>query len=222
MSDEGQPTSGGGLGEMWRGFPGPVRWVVYGFAALMCIGFISMLSGGDDGEPTAGGVAPEFTQPEEGFTPPAEPEPVAEPVDTGRMSQGEWEEFRDSVMRTRGEFNDGTRRLAGECVAILSAGQIAEGLDCARDSMDGLDVDLTRVVLTAERLQDDVARTCRTSVDRVVRVGEGRMLEAVLVMQRSVDTGDVGVMELAAREFASARVKWDDATGDTLVLCAPE
>jgi hypothetical protein len=87
----------------------------------------------------------------------------AEPVDTGRMSQGEFDTFSgrlDAIDAEVFEYGQGLQK----CSVLLQALELAEASDCIGEAYEGVGDDMLLAYSSAEGLEGDVAKRCLTSL----------------------------------------------------------
>lgn len=200
------------------------RVMAYAFAALLVIGVIAAIAGGGGGgdsdsaadtPPPAATPAPE---------PAAEPEPAPppEPVDTGRMSDGEWESTSTDVLEVNREIGEYGQKVSTQCAAMLGAAQIAEAIDCIDDAYDGVEGSISQVVFRLDDLRDDVGKRCRRALNLSYAIANRDLFQAMQASKRSLDSLDPTIMQAVIPNVAKQRKRWEKASGDMLVLCAPE
>jgi hypothetical protein len=94
---------------------------------------------------------------------PAEPPPPAPPaaeVDTGRMSDGEFELFSQSVAEVDDELGQFGEMLP-KCAVFIRALQLSDASDCLDEAYSGVEEDMLGAYAIADDTEGDVAKTCR-------------------------------------------------------------
>lgn len=149
------------------------------------------------------------------------PDPAPQPVDTGRMSQGEWESARRSIFDVNGEIKDFRDKLSGRCSALFTAGDIAAALECTDDAYDGIEGAFLLAGDELRGLQDDTGKRCRRSLRIAARLVDGPLYQSVLGTKDSFNTLDSATVLAAVRRMNSQQSRWGNASGNVLQLCAP-
>lgn len=214
--------------EKWAGMKVWKKTVAIVGAFVVVVIIIGAIAGGggeDDQvavQPTPDPVETPATEPTPDPDPPPDPAPAPEPADTGRMSQGEWEEARAAIFDVNGELRDYTEKVAGECGLIVGAGQVAEALDCIDDAYDGVEGSMGLTYSRLDDLRDDVGAQCLRSLTRARNVVDRPLYRAAQASKRALDSLDSGAITATVRNLTRQRAVWADASGDALEFCAPE
>lgn len=183
--------------------------VIGAIVAVLIIG--AGLSGGADDKGTTGAnTTAALTQAE---TQDADKQTAAttapELPDTGRMSSGEYQQYKDAHERFVSEVTDYGDGLGGKCSAILSAGQQAEFFDCEKDAFDGVLGAYATTDDYYKQVLGDVAKRCRASLALTIRRYNAYADAIVGTHDQLANQGaaEVTVIAAALTELLSKRAK---------------
>jgi hypothetical protein len=153
---------------LWTGRSRRGKALVIGGAVLLAFILIGVLAPSEEAadntaaqEPPAATTATpaEDTEPP---PPPAEDEPTPPPpedVDTGRMSEGEYEQFSSQVADVDAEMAEYGEGL-GKCGVLIQAVELAEASQCVDEADNGVGDAMLTAYSTAEGLEGDVGKAC--------------------------------------------------------------
>jgi len=201
----------------WARLKGWQRWTVIGAGILIVIAIIASAAGGGGDDEPAAAETPAQEQPAAKATPDS-----ASDGDTGRMSQGEWEQARDAVFDVNGEIQDYRDQVSGRCATIIRGLEVSAALECIDDAYSGVEDKVGFAVFTLNELKDDVAKQCLRAVNRTYRLGNEDLYQALQASKRALETLESSQIEPAIARLNNADRRWSDAQGDMLQLCSPE
>lgn len=136
-------------------------WTAAGILGLVAlIGAVAALGGGSDKGSEEGAANPPA---QSAPPPPAEPAPEPVPEDTGRMSEGEFEEFRNAqqeVAEESQQFADGAQK----CAVIGQTGDLPEFSRCIDDAWSGFTSKAQYAYFIAGEQMSNTAKQCQTAL----------------------------------------------------------
>jgi len=151
----------------WRWFRGrstrfqAISWIVVAVLGLAAIG----ATGSDD---SSGATTVATTKPASSPAPSTDPAngdaTPSQPVDTGRMSDGEYDQFTGAVQDLGDEESDFGSQLGSKCRVEMTAMQFADASDCIHEAWSGTYDKGLIVYSTIDALKDDVGKGCRSSL----------------------------------------------------------
>ena len=145
-----------------------VSWIVVAFVAL---GIIGSATGGSDQSSSPSTSTPTSTSAPTGVSS-APTSTASQPVDTGRMSDGEYQQFTDAVDGVQSETNQFATG-AHKCGVIASTGDLAAFSSCMDDAYSGFN---DKAVFASSQVQDlegNVAKQCLIHLRRYSRRLDG-------------------------------------------------
>jgi hypothetical protein len=160
-------------------------------------------------------------QPTTAAAPAPAPEPTPEDVDTGRMSDGEFELSSRAVDQANEEILAYGDALGGECAALFSALEAAAAIKCVKDGYDGVEGDLAGVVAQMESVRGDVAKQCRRSVDRLYKVANIPLFRALRESRDAFVSINPTAARRASSKLTSEISRWTLLVREFRVECAP-
>ena len=149
------------------------------------------------------------------------PTPPPEDVDTGRMSTGEFEFSSQLIEQANDEITAYGEALGGECAALFSALEAAAAIDCVKEGYDGVEGDLGGVVAQMERVRGDVAKRCRAAVDRVYKVANVPLFQALRASRDAFVSIDAPAARRTSRKLQSEITRWARVVLEFRAECAP-
>lgn len=204
-------------------------WAQYSLAIFAILVVIGAASGGgsedaDDDSPAASTTSPPAETREASGGNAPEPAPAPEPPDTGRMSEGEFEEFRADAADFREEARVYVDLLSSECAFLLSGGDVKAFVDCEEDAFDGVIGSYAVADENWTERDADVAKKCRVRLKAAVE-GLNNYADALtgthnLAKRGQIDSELTGAVagELIGRRLVSFNKRVDTVERD----CAPK
>lgn len=186
-----------------------LKWVAIGFGALVAfslfLAVIAVIGGSPNDNNSVGQGAP-----------------AAVSADTGRMSGGELDEMVLFVDAFKGEADNFGGQLAGKCVGLARAGELAAYSDCVADAYSGIESKGSATYSVLSDLIDATAKGCRQSVRRLRSATDrySTSLEAVKLLGENL-SDNVGEATDAAKQMRVKRATFDRRHADTLQTCSP-
>lgn len=208
----------------WRRFRSSPRWAQIGawvgvsLVALIIIGAIA----GDPEADQASSSTP--SSPPAVTTTPLTPAPAPPPedVDTGRMSEGEYNLSTQAVAEANEEIEAYAEGIGGECAALFGAFEAAAAIECVKEAYDGVEGDLSFVVFQMNEVRGDVAKQCRAAVDRVRKVADVPLYRALKRSRDAFVSIDADAARSSIGPMRREIARWQTVTLQMAVECNPE
>gem|GEM_PF-4010188 len=186
---------------------------------FVLIGIIGAIAGSGDDE-TAGGSTSTAAAP--AAPAPQEPQELPEPVDTGRMSEGEWSETSRWVDEMNGEIDAYVERVSTRCAVLIGGGEVAATLECLDEAYEGVEDTAGATTSVLDDNRDDVGGQCLVSLNRARAQLNRPLFQALGAHKRSAETLDGDVLEIANTELAAQNRRWRTLSQRMLSQCRPQ
>lgn len=137
------------------------------------------------------------------------------------MSDGEWDLAKTAVFGVNGEVIDYGNKIASRCAVLLGAQEVSDALSCIDDAYDGVE---GRVLVSVDQLDDlksDVGKKCLKALTYAYNVLNEDLFQALSVSKEALNSLEPVVITPSLSTLRRQRLRWDDASGDMLQLCAP-
>jgi hypothetical protein len=194
------------------------------FLFLIILG--ALLPSPDDGEKKKEAISPPPpAQQQQPRPPPAEPPPPPPPPpaadrDTGRMSDGEFQQFRDAqadVLSESQQFNDGVQK----CAVIGQSGDLAEFSRCMDDAWSGFTSKAQYAYYVTGQLIPNTAKKCRANL-RSYRAVLSDYDATLDVAHKTASNLQFEEMTAAFKRYGPATRRYTKFTLNALAACEPK
>lgn len=143
-------------------------------------------------------------------------------IDTGRMSEGEFESATDALAEIDRELTEYAEMLSERCSLMIGAGEVSETLDCIDEAFEGVEKHIEIGYSTFDSLRSDVAKACLRNVTKMRNLLNIPLYRAAINSKEAMSSLDTARMSSTTQAFAKQRTTFSKQSIRLLAACAPK